>query len=138
MIEPCWPKDIKKTKQRLAVYEVLKQAGQPISASDIYEQLLKKEESYAFSTIYRILTLFEEHKMVEKTTIAGEENALYQWNEGGHKHYAICLACHQFIPLKECPFEHMAMKTKDEEFTITGHKIELYGYCKECKRKQEP
>ena len=130
-----YPAGIKWTKQRKDVYHVLLEATEPLSAVQIYNRILKTEAevSYAVSTIYRILAAFEEKGFVEKSTFMGDGTVMYEWNKGGHTHYAICLTCHKKMPLHACPFEHMHMDADAEDFTVTGHKIEIYGYCKDCK-----
>lgn len=132
--EKVYPSGIKWTKQRKDVYHILVEATEPLSAQEIYNRILKQDvkTNYAVSTIYRILTAFEEKEMVLKSTLMGEDTAVYEWNRGEHHHYAICLNCHKKIPLKKCPMEHQHMSVKDEDFTVTGHRIEVYGYCKDC------
>lgn len=135
-----YPQGIKWTRQRKDVYDVLESATEPLSAVQIYNQIEKnkKEGNYAVSTIYRILTTFEEQELVNKTSWMNEGNYVYELNRGGHTHYAVCLNCHKRIPLQACPFEHMHIHSHEEEdletdgFTVTGHKLELYGYCKTC------
>lgn len=139
-----YPKGIKWTKQRKDVYDVLEGATEPLSAVQIYNQVEKdrNEGNYAVSTIYRILTTFEEQGMVNKTNWMSEGTYVYELNRGEHTHYAVCLNCHKRIPLHACPFEHMHRHSHEEEelqndgFTITGHKLELYGYCKTCNLHQ--
>lgn len=128
-----FPSDMKKTRQREEIFRILAEATEPISAVDIYNSLLKTMEgtNFAISTVYRALTAFEEKGYVTKSTLLGEDMSYYEWNQGQHKHYAVCLKCHKLIPLKSCPFEHAKIDPQ-EEFTITGHKLELYGYCKGC------
>ena len=132
--ENVYPSGIKWTKQRKDVYHILLEEAKPLSAQEIYTRILRQnnETNYAVSTIYRILTAFEEKGMVLKSTLMGEDVAVYEWNKGEHQHYAICLNCHKRIPLKTCPMEHQHMHVKDEDFTVTGHKVEVYGYCKDC------
>lgn len=131
------PGNIKWTKQRKEVCEILRHAVEPLSAIDIYQQILNEQEkdasSYAVSTVYRALTVFEENGLVSRSVLTGSDTAVYEWNEGEHKHYAVCLNCHKLIPLKECPFAHIHVDTNIGDFTVTGHKLELYGYCKQCK-----
>lgn len=135
---PEWPKNIKRTRQREAVYHILTNTEEPLSAAEIYHRIEKSADgggNYAVSTVYRALAAFEENGLVIKSTLMGKDTAVYAWNYGAHRHYAICLQCHKRIPLKSCPFEHMNMNTGDDGFQVTGHKIELYGYCKQCKLK---
>lgn len=150
--EPCsnteqagdiqYPQGIKWTKQRRDVYEVLLYAKEPLSAVQIYQQIARADVfvNYAVSTIYRILTAFEEKEIVTKTNWMGDGTLVYELNKGGHTHYAVCLKCHRRIPLHACPFEHMHFEEQEEEhgleqdgFVVTGHKLELYGYCRQCR-----
>ena len=132
------PLNIKKTKQREDVFRVLIEAKEPLSAIEIYNRIQQQngQINYAISTIYRSLAVFEEKGLVEKSTLMGEDTAVYEWHLGDHKHYAICLKCHKLVPLAKCPFEHVKLDTSDENFTVTSHKLEIYGYCKKCKEEE--
>lgn len=133
-----WPDGIKKTKQREDVFRILSEAAEPLSAIEIYNLILRGgHTNYAVSTIYRCLAAFEEKGLVIKSTMMGEDTAVYEWNRGGHKHYAICLECHKLVPLLKCPFEHLELDTSDENFTVTSHKLEVYGYCDRCGKKRD-
>ncbi len=133
----AYPAGLKWTKQRKKVYDVLKVSREPLSAAAVYELAGHDGgESYAISTIYRILAAFEEHELVEKTGFTDDGQAIYALKRGGHTHYAVCLDCHKRIPLEKCPFAHMELVQGNGEFTITGHKLELYGYCKDCKTER--
>lgn len=131
-----YPQGMKWTKQRKNVYTVLQGAEEPLSAVQIYRlaEKLAEGEDYALSTIYRNLAFFEEKGMVSKNTWMGDGTIVYELNRGGHTHYAVCLECHKRIALQSCPFAHMHLDQNTGDFTVTGHKLELYGYCKDCKK----
>lgn len=133
-----YPAGIKWTKQRKAVYEVLSASEEPLSAVQIYNLILQKsgEGNYAVSTVYRVLTAFEEKGYVEKSTFMGEDTVMYEWKRNGHTHYAVCLGCRKKLPLQACPFEHVHLAAESDDFLVTGHKLELYGYCKTCKKSR--
>lgn len=146
---PEFPAGIKWTKQRKRVYEILRDAIEPLSAAQIYARMEGwEQEQYAISTIYRILAAFEENKLVDKTNWMGEGTGVYELKRPGHVHYAVCLDCHRRIPLEQCPL-HMALPAghttgegvhtfaATDDFTVVSHKIELYGYCKDCRLKHE-
>lgn len=137
-MDNIWAEGIKKTKQREDICKVLMQADGPLSAIEIYHRIVQEngQTNYAVSTIYRSLTIFEEKGLVIKSTLMGEDTAVYEWNRGKHKHYAICLKCHKLVPLKTCPFEHIKVDTSDEDFTVTSHKLEIYGYCNQCRNEE--
>lgn len=128
-----YPGGIKWTKQRKCVYRILYYANEPLNAVQIYKRIGREAENdYAVSTIYRILAVFEERGLVNKTTWLGDGTVVYELDRGEHTHYAVCLECHKRIPLSDCPFAHMHLNAGAEDFTVTGHKLELYGYCGEC------
>lgn len=132
--DTIWKK-LKKTKQREQIFQILSFSERPMSAADIYQELLARDDScgYAVSTIYRILQAFEAAHLVNKMNLAGSDMAYYEWNEDCHRHYAICLKCHRRIPLKGCPFSQVHVPETEEEFQVTGHRVEVYGYCGRCK-----
>lgn len=133
--EKEYPAGLKWTRQRKAVYGVLRQAAEPLTAVKIYhlaEQGAPGEEC-ALSTIYRILAVFEEKGIIEKAVSMEDGLAAYALSRGGHTHYAVCLECHRRIPLPSCPFSHLHLERETGDFTITNHKLELYGFCKDCK-----
>ena len=133
--EPDYPSGIKWTRQRKTVYKVLWDSVEPLNAVQIYHLAEKMAggEEYAPSTIYRILAAFEERGLVEKNTWMGDQTVVYALNRGSHTHYAVCLECHRRIPLQSCPFAHIHLEKETTDFTITGHKLELYGDCKDCR-----
>ncbi len=135
--ETGYPQGIKWTKQRKNVYAVLQEATEPLTAVQIYHLSEKLAEGgeYALSTIYRILAAFEEKGLVSKTTWMGDGTVVYELNRGEHTHYAVCLECHKRIALQSCPFAHIHLDQETDGFTVTGHKLELYGYCKDCRKE---
>ena len=143
-----YPKGIKWTRQRKCVYQILSEAKEPLSAHQIYNQALQmvSEDTYALSTIYRILSAGEENGLVGSTTWMGDDTVVYELENGEHRHFAVCLECHKRIPLQNCPFSlsqehhdhgndhHHQEDEALKDFTVTGHKIELYGYCSSCRK----
>lgn len=134
-----YPQGIKWTKQRKDVYRVLAEAKEPLSAARIYRYLEKEDggSAYAVSTVYRILAAFEERGLVSKTIWLDDGTVAYELDRGEHTHYAVCLECHKRIPLENCPFAHIHLEPDAGDFVVTGHKLELYGYCKDCKAIHE-
>lgn len=129
-----YPVGIKWTRQRKDVFEIILQAHEPLSALEIYNRIDKNTQTanYAVSTIYRILAIFEEKGIVNKIASLWDGTAVYEQKSDHHTHYAVCLDCHKRVPMQECPISHIDLDTQDDSFTITDHKLEVYGYCKHC------
>lgn len=134
MNEHClaWPCGIKKTKQRKLVYSVLESASSPLSAMDIFKQIEKEDAAFWLSTVYRVLEFFVNEGLAVKTTVMNDSMALYSLRREKHMHYAICLGCHKVIEMGSCPLESFEPQLSDSEFHVLGHKVEMYGYCKDC------
>jgi len=126
----------KNTRSRKAVIDVLEKAETPLSAEEIFLRIKEAGASVNLSTIYRTLELMESKGLVEKS-IMNDSRARYEMTGVGHRHHLICTNCHKMVPLDICPMESLekdvCSKTK---FDITGHKLELYGVCPECKNNK--
>jgi Fur family ferric uptake transcriptional regulator len=132
-----WPEGIKKTKQREAVVKILQNADAPLSALDIYAQTEKEGQPSWLSTIYRILELFTEKGLVLKTSVLDGDMAYYELSGHGHHHYAVCVDCHKIVAINNCPMAEFEPKLSDDEFRVLGHRVEMYGYCKDCDKRNK-
>ena len=85
--ELSYPQGLKWTKQRKCVYRVLWETVEPLSAIQIYQRIMADEDGktgagYAVSTVYRILTVFEEKGLVEKNAWMEDGTIVYSLNRG--------------------------------------------------------
>ena len=78
---------LKVTMPRLKVLEVLERAEpHHLSAEDVYKQLLRVDESISITTIYRVLTQFEQSGIVERHNF-DDGHAVYELaSETHHDH----------------------------------------------------
>ncbi len=127
-----WPVGIKKTKQRKLVFSVLEGSASPLSAMDIFKQIEKVDSTFWLSTVYRVLEFFVSEGLAVKTTVMNDSMGLYTLRHDRHMHYAICVNCHKVIEMDNCPLETFVPQLADSEFHVLGHKVEMYGYCKDC------
>lgn len=131
-----WPVGMKKTKQRMWAYSALEQSEIPLSAAEIYQKISNFGAEISLSTVYRILEYFVRETVAVKTTLPESDTAMYALSRRQHTHYAICMGCHKIIELENCPLEHYVPHLSESEFHILGHRLELYGYCKNCEAKK--
>ncbi|MDD4124167.1 MAG: Fur family transcriptional regulator [Eubacteriales bacterium] len=126
---------LKNTKHRAEILDMLKRSDQPVSAEQLFKDMLDRNINVNFSTVYRTLDTLCEKDLVSKLTIESEGGALYEFNSTMHKHHLICLGCRKIISLDYCPLgnyeQTLAEKT---DYLIAGHKLDIYGYCPECRK----
>lgn len=126
----------RQTKPRKIVMEILKQASAPLSTVEIMAEVEKKGEQIWLSTIYRVLDLFIDKGIAVKSTLPGQDQAVYGLDRHQHTHYAVCVGCHRIIPMDNCPIATAGFspELQEENFRTIGHKIEIYGYCGNCEK----
>jgi len=121
-----WPSGLKRTKPRASVLSALEHARKPLSAMEICSVIEKSGGSAWLST---------KKGIVVKVSVTSSETALYELNRFEHKHYAVCLGCHKIISMDNCPMEKFVPHIEDNDFRVTGHNLEIYGYCGDCSAK---
>lgn len=121
------------TKQRQLILRILQNAEQPLTAEEIFISLKQSINKISLSTVYRNLDLLLSKGLVNKN-VYNDNKARYDLKSDIHKHHLICTGCNKVVDINECPFKDIEMKLKNEtEFEISGHKIEIYGFCPKCK-----
>lgn len=127
---------LKKTDNRINIIEILEKTNQLLSAQDIYDQLNLGDRRVNLSTIYRTLDVLAENKIINRVSMSNEKQALYEYNHQTHHHFIVCKECNKIVSLYDCPLHAYEKELQENTgFLITGHRIEFYGYCKDCQEK---
>ena len=128
---------IKNTKQRNLIFEALKQSDDPVTAEQIFLKLKEVDASINLSTVYRILNIFVSKNLAIKSSISDDNKAMFEVNRMEHKHHLVCVGCKKILSIEDCPLERYEKSLEEKtDFDIKGHKLEIFGYCPECKLKQ--
>ncbi|WP_411676123.1 Fur family transcriptional regulator [Caproicibacter sp.] len=128
---------LKNTRQRREIIGILEQSGRPVSAEGIFFGLREQGETVSLSTVYRVLELLVEKKAVRRLNTVEECGTLFELNDK-HRHYLVCLGCHRMFPLDDCPLKSYEKELTDKTgFDVTGHSLEIYGYCRDCRGKRQ-
>lgn len=124
----------KKTKQRMAILQILEDSEEAISAEIICE-LANQQQSMNLSTVYRILNAFNEKKIV-KRIITFDNKALFKLHDHEHYHKVVCEVCKKNVKI-ECIFFETMTKDIEEQtgFEVKNHKLAFSGICPSCKAK---
>lgn len=126
--------NLRNTKHRNSVLEVIEENGQPVTAETIFLKLKEQGVSISLSTVYRVLDVLLNKGLVVKTSVTDENRALYELNNMEHKHHLLCVKCRKMLSIHGCPLEEYEKALEEElGFSIKGHKLEMYGLCESCK-----
>lgn len=120
------------TGPRMAVLEVLAKANTPLSAYDI-EKEIPKNIPVNIVTIYRVLEVFEELKIIHRImSTQGYKRCEFSEASGCH-HFAVCKKCDQveeFVEQNIC--SKKANLPKNLSFKQLEHVSEYIGLCSKC------
>lgn len=130
---------IKCTTQRLEILQELTEKKCSLKAEEIYSALVLKGLRISLSTIYRVLEVLEEKAIITRHLLADGKTNCFEIGSSkeSHSHSLICTDCRKTIRVKECPIDRIAVNLLETEgFEITEHNIQIYGKCKNCRKKQ--
>ncbi|WKB34658.1 Fur family transcriptional regulator [Terrilactibacillus sp. S3-3] len=127
-------KGFKHTDKREDILSLFENSTGYLSAKDIQLALKDTYPGLSFDTIYRNLSLFEKLDILETTELDGEKMYQFHCTEH-HHHHLICLKCGKTKTIDICPMEDLSKL--DPDFQVTGHKFEVYGYCKDCRNNNK-
>ncbi|MBI5196455.1 MAG: transcriptional repressor [Nitrospirae bacterium] len=124
----------KATRQRdLIATEFLKTAGH-ITAEDLYKKISRRHKEIGFTTVYRTLKLLSKSGLATERVFADNLTRYEPVSAGEHHDHLICMGCGGITEFEDIQIEKLQDAIASElGFTIITHKMEIYGYCKECK-----
>ena len=126
---------LKNTKHRTAILNILERSDQPMTAEQVFYELGGEKISASLSTVYRALDSLVFKNLITKLIINGNSKALFEYNRMGHRHHLICLGCKKIRAIERCPLKNYEESLeKETDFSISGHKLDIYGYCPECRK----
>ncbi|MFQ6001822.1 MAG: Fur family transcriptional regulator [Anaerolineae bacterium] len=125
-------KGYRPTKQRLAVLKVLQGTKSHPDANWIYEKVRKEIPHVSLGTIYRTLSILKEAGLLLELNYGSSQNR-YDGNTESHYHI-VCINCRRIDDLELPLANELERQVKGvTDFTVTGHRLEFYGLCPDCR-----
>ena len=118
---------LKVTMPRLKVLEVLERAEpHHLSAEDVYKQLLREDESISITTIYRVLTQFEQSGIVERHNF-DDGHAVYELAAEDHHDHMVDLESGAVTEFVNDRIEALQREIAAEHgYELIHHELVLY------------
>ncbi|MDU3723074.1 MAG: Fur family transcriptional regulator [Clostridium celatum] len=128
---------LKITKHRTSVLKIISRSDKPITAEEIYLNLKDDNISINLSSIYKILDSLCNKNIISKCVLGVDNKTSYEMTSSEHKHHLICKNCKGVFYIGNCPIcEYEKSLHENMDFDVTEHRLEIYGYCKNCKMKR--
>lgn len=123
-------KQLKVTPQRLAVLDVLQDAGH-LTADMIYKELIPRFPTMSLATVYNTLDTMAQTGLVSRIAIVGDNKVYFEMKKAFHHHF-YCNACNAIYDLRlGCD---NACQTSIEGHKITDTHAYFSGVCKDCQK----
>ena len=123
----------KNTKQRKAISDLLLSITKFSSAQEVHKLLVSRGEKIGLATVYRTLQALSETGLVDSLKSENGET-LYKVCSKNHHHHLVCTKCAITSEFNESEIENLMQKiAQDNQYQISGHVIEIFGLCRNCR-----
>ncbi len=129
-------KGFKSTRQRDIIATEFLKTGEHVTAEDLYKKINRKHKDIGLTTVYRTLKLLKKSGLATESIFADNLTRYEPLSEDDHHDHLVCLDCGSITEFENSKIERLQEKIADEfGFHTLSHKMDLYGYCRECKNR---
>jgi len=123
----------KNTKQRKAISDLLLSITKFSSAQEVHKLLVSRGEKIGLATVYRTLQALSETGLVDSLKSENGET-LYKICSKNRHHHLVCTKCATTSEFNTSEIENLMQKiAQDNQYQISGHVIEIFGLCRNCR-----
>ncbi|OGW60481.1 MAG: hypothetical protein A2V83_09250 [Nitrospirae bacterium RBG_16_64_22] len=129
---------LKKTRQRDAIVREFVKARRHITAEDLHRTVARRHPAIGLVTVYRTLRLLEGAGLAKERRFGKTESCYEPVLGVGHHDHLICTACGGIFEFENVEIEGLQDRVASQHgFLIQDHKLEMYGICRECRKRGE-
>jgi Fur family transcriptional regulator, ferric uptake regulator len=106
-----------------------------VSAQEIHDELRARGRSVGIASVYRILDLLSEHRLVQRVDV-GDGVARFEPALVGadHHHHVVCEDCGKVEPFTDGSLEQAIAGVSGRlGYTVAAHEVVLRGECDDCR-----
>lgn len=128
---------LKQTNQRrVIINEFLSETGH-VDAEEVHSKLRKAGHSIGLATIYRTLNMLKDAKLIEQHSFADGRAVFEIVHPDEHHDHLVCLSCQRIDEFENNEIEELQVMIANQHgYTLRSHRLELYGICPTCQKKQ--
>ena len=128
-------KNLKFTQQRETILDEILNTKGHFQVEDIVHNIKNKNINVSRATVYRTLNILKDMGLVTEV-IKFDNKTIYEISLKEHHDHLICTNCGKIIEFHEEEIEKLQDKIcKNYQFTPSFHRLEIFGLCKECSKK---
>ena len=124
----------KLTTARLTILEVLCQHEDHLTSTELLTLVQERDETIGRASVFRTLDLLTELAIIRPTYLRPNTPHYIVMPESGHHAHIVCTQCNQVTELDDCAVDGLLHDWGlRHNVEITGHVLELYGQCEQCR-----
>jgi len=128
---------VRMTRQRRTILGIIETADQHLDVGMILRKARKADPSIDRVTVYRTIKLLKRHGLVDELDLLhlrGDKHYYERHPQREHLHMA-CLRCGKVMEFESDLFERLKGQVeRDCRFHIIVTRVEMGGYCADCRR----
>lgn len=128
---------LKSTRQRDLIVEEFFREHEHLTVEELWVRVKRIDPKVGYATVYRTLKLLTESGLALKRDFGGGFSR-FENTTGHHHDHLICLKCREITEFENETIETLQEKVcKKHKFKLLQHKMELYGTCEKCSKKEK-
>lgn len=131
-------KGMRATPEREAILAEVFANHDHFDVEELIMRLRQKGQRISRASVYRTMPLLVESGLVQEVFF--EDGHMHYEHVYGHEHHCHlrCLGCRKIIEFRDEAVEGVENRLgQAHDFDVTGHKLEIYGYCAECQEQKK-
>lgn len=126
---------LKRTPERLAVCEAAASLEGHFDIENLERAVRRRRRRVHRASIYRTLPLLVEAGLIRHVPSNEEHEHYEHLYRHGHHFHLRCRKCGKVVEIHRNVVEKLQMQlARNYGFQITGHTLDMVGYCPDCKR----
>jgi Fur family ferric uptake transcriptional regulator len=128
---------LKATRQREVIVDAFFAQAGHLSVEDLLHKAKERDPTIGAATVYRTMKILTDAGLASARHFEGGQTRYEAALDRHHHDHLICTSCGNIIEFETERIEALQESVADQHgFTVTHHKLELYGLCKACKERQ--
>jgi Fur family ferric uptake transcriptional regulator len=131
-------KGLKSSRKREFIIDYFLKQDKHFSAEELYNKIREKSPGIGYSTVYRTLKLLAECGLASIRHFEEGITRFEPIHQQEHHDHLICTGCKKIIEFKNKEIENLQKKiARKLQFSVQNHKLEIYGLCPRCAKKEK-
>ena len=121
------------TEPRRAVLAAVLGRARPFTAEQIVAEVKTAAPEVGRATVYRTLEILAAVGVLSRF-LQADGHPAYIVGAPGHRHHLVCSDCGTVVAFTRCPVDELVRDlSRDTDFAIHGHQLEVFGVCPDCR-----